>query len=152
MEPVSTTKCPVSGAPASPRPDSVPRVILAATGVLCVGLGAVGVVVPGLPTTIFLIAACWCFARSCPWLEDRLVRTRLFRPFLRYLDGEAPMPLRARVVTIVVMWAAILVSGWALRSREVEWGWLAVLAVAGVVGGVFVWRLGRNAPGAEPAG
>jgi hypothetical protein len=56
--------------------------LLAAAGLLCVGLGALGAVLPGLPTTIFLILASYCFTRSCPWLEERLLRTRLFAPYM----------------------------------------------------------------------
>ena len=65
----------------SPRVSTVPRrLLLAGAGVLAVGLAALGVVVPGLPTTVFLIAASYCFARSCPWLEERLLRNRPFAP------------------------------------------------------------------------
>ena len=76
----------------------------------CVGIGAVGVVLPGLPTTIFLIAAAACFTRSCPWLEDRLLRNRLFAPYLRYVYGVEPMPRRARLTALAMMWSAVTVS------------------------------------------
>lgn len=78
---------------------------LAALGVLCVGLGGAGVLVPGLPTTVFLIIATWCFAKSCPWLEDTLVRNRFFGPFLKYVDGREAMPIKAKIVSIGMMWA-----------------------------------------------
>src|SRR5690606_29262316 len=98
--PRQTDACPVlAGGPATGRPV---RWLLAGAGVGCVSLGALGVVVPGLPTTIFLILATWCFARSCPWLERKLVRNRLFRPFLWALDTGAPMPRRARIISTVI--------------------------------------------------
>jgi hypothetical protein len=78
--------------------------------VLLVGIAALGVILPGLPTTIFLIGASWCFARSCPWLEERLIRVRFFRPFLVYIDRPTEMPRRAIVTTVVVMWLAIALS------------------------------------------
>ena len=86
------------------------RMILAALGILCVGLALVGVVVPGLPTTIFLILASYLFARSCPVLEEKLLRVRVFRPYLRYLDGNRAMPRRARVGALVMMWCAVTAS------------------------------------------
>lgn len=109
---------------------------------VCVGLGALGVFLPGLPTTVFLIVASWCFARSCPWLEERMIRVPLFRPFLRYFDGGARMPLRAVVTTLVVMWAAIAVSTTLLIAGDDPRPLVAaIVLVAGLVGSVFVVRL-----------
>lgn len=131
-----------------PRPSvlrSPRRLLLAAAGVVCVGLGALGVFVPGLPTTVFLIVASYLFTRSCPWLEERLLHNRLFRPYLRYLEGEARMPLRAKVVTIAVMWAFVAVSAWLLAARFGERPWIPLLPPgAAVVGTFFIATLGRG--------
>jgi uncharacterized membrane protein YbaN (DUF454 family) len=127
-----------------PTTSRLQRWLFATLGVACVGLGAVGVVVPGLPTTVFLLAASWLFARSCPWLEERLVRVALFRPFLEYLQPGARMPRRAVITTLTVMWGAIGVSVALLVSAEVaRTAVAAVIVTAGVVGSVFVVRLGR---------
>lgn len=128
------------------------RWLLAALGVGCVGCGAVGVVVPGLPTTIFLIAGSWCFARSCPWLEERLIRVPLFRPFLGYLEPGARMPRRAVVLTLVVMWLAIALSTAAVGLGEPQRPLLAgLIVVLGLVGTYFVLRLQeRPTSGSRP--
>ena len=77
---------------------------------LAVALGAIGVFVPGLPTTIFLIIASYCFARSCPWLEERLLRVPLFAPYMRFIDEGRPMSTRARVISMTAMWTSVLLS------------------------------------------
>lgn len=131
-------------------PAATPRVVrsrlqrwlLAGLGVLCVGLAALGVLLPGLPTTVFLIVASWCFARSCPWLEERLVRVPLFRPFLGFLDGGARMPLRAVVLTLLAMWTAITIScGLLLAADDPRPVVAAIVVAAGLVGTFFVVRL-----------
>ncbi len=135
---------PQTSAPDCPQPSRsrLQRWLLAAVGVLFVGLGGVGVFVPGLPTTIFLILASWCFTRSCPWLEERLLHNSLFRPFLVYLRPGARMPRRAVVTTLVVMWLAILVSVLTLSMGENPRVLLAVsVAGLGLVGSWFVVRL-----------
>lgn len=137
---------PQAAASASPRlPGSPVRWLLAAAGVGCVGLAGLGAVLPGLPTTVFLIMAVWCFTRSCPWLTDRLVRTRFFRPFLRYLEPGTRMPLRAKVVTIVIMWVAISLSCSLLVSRSVPAFVPVLVALSGIAGTWCIARQGRNA-------
>lgn len=127
-------------------PRSPKRWVLAALGVVCVGLAAVGVVVPGLPTTVFLIAASYLFTRSCPWLEDRLIRVRWFRPYLPYLDGRRPMPRRARWIAIGLMWSAVSVSLLVTAGvgRLQPW-FVAVLVSAGAIGTWVISRF-RRAP------
>ncbi len=119
------------------------RLLLAAAGVVCVGLAALGVFVPGLPTTIFLIMATYLFARSCPWLEERLIRNRLFGPFLGYLDGSTPMPMRAKLITMCIMWAFVALSVFLLgRGLEAQ-NWVIFMPpVAAVVGTWFIVRTG----------
>jgi hypothetical protein len=123
------------------------RWILAAAGMAAVGLGAVGVFVPGLPTTVFLIVATYCFARSCPWLEERLLRGRLFAPYLRFIDGREPMPRRAQVTALLLMWASVGTSlGMLAAARRLPaWLALAVLAAASV-GTVAIFAAGRRRP------
>lgn len=117
---------------------------LAATGLCCVGMGAAGVFIPGLPTTIFLIMASWCFAKSCPPMERWLREAKLFRPYTRYLDPDAQMPTRVRVLVIAIMWAAVLGSGYVFYARGVlEWA-AAPLALAGLIASVSIWRFRRG--------
>ncbi len=115
------------------------RWALASVGVLFVALGAVGVVVPGLPTTIFLILASWSFAKSCPWLEAKLIRNRFFRPFLVYLEPGVKMPMKAKVISIGLMWFFIAGSCGAFLARG---DWIIALPViaAGAVGTWFIAR------------
>jgi len=119
------------------------RLLLAAAGVACVGLAALGVVVPGLPTTIFLIMATYLFTRSCPWLEERLIRNRLFAPFLGYIDGSTPMPMRAKLITMCIMWAFVAFSVFLLgRGLEAQ-NWVIFMPPIGaVVGTWFIARMG----------
>ncbi len=114
---------------------------LAAVGVACVGLGALGVVLPGLPTTIFLIIATWCFAKSCPFLEQRLIRNRFFAPFLRYVDRAEPIPAKAKVAAIATMWVFVALSCALFVLRVEIPAWPAIpVAIAAVIGTVAIIR------------
>jgi hypothetical protein len=121
------------------------RVALASLGVLAVALGAAGVFVPGLPTTVFLIIASYCFARSCPWLEERLLRIPLFAPYMRFIDGGQPMSIRARVISITAMWTSVLLSlAWLRASGRLSTALaITIVGVAGI-GTVAVLRFRRT--------
>ena len=123
---------------------SLRRWLLASLGVVAVGLGAVGVFVPGLPTTIFLIIASYCFARSCPWLEERLLRVPLFAPYMQFIDGGQPMSFRARIISITAMWASVLLSlAWLRASGSLSTALaITIVGVAGI-GTVAVFRFRR---------
>ncbi len=131
--------------PAS-RPAAAPpaRWFLAALGVLLVGLGAVGVALPGLPTTPFLLVACGCFARSFPRLEQRLVRTRLFAPYVRYLDRDTPITPRMRLTILGAVWACVALSAgvlWWVGGLRPWTG--ALIAIGAVTGSIVILRFRR---------
>ena len=72
------------------------RVVYFCMGCVMVALGAIGAVTPLLPTTIFLIAAAWCFARSSPRLEAWLLNHPQFGKTLRdwRSDGAISRPAK----------------------------------------------------------
>lgn len=134
--------CPVG---VTPSPARVKRFAFAGVGVGCVGLAGVGVVVPGMPTTVFLIAASWCFARSCPWLTDKLIHNRFFRPFAQYLVPGAVMPLRAKVISLAVMWTAVIASSLLIASGDAPWFVPVSVVAMGFIATWFIVRQGRKA-------
>jgi len=110
------------------------RWLFAALGALATVLAVVGAILPCVPTTIFLIIASYCFTRSCPWLEERLLSHRLFAPYAPYVRQGAPMPRRARVIAIAAMWVSIAMSLIGLERA----GWLSPLFAAGLVGSAVI--------------
>jgi uncharacterized membrane protein YbaN (DUF454 family) len=92
------------------------RAVFATLGMLSVALGIIGVFVPGLPTTVFVIAASYLFARSSPTLEAWLERNRWLGPSLQRFREARGMPRRAKAVALVSMWTGIGVSVIALAA------------------------------------
>jgi len=83
------------------------RVLLITAGTLFVGLGIIGIFVPILPTTPFLLLAAACYARSSQRFYDWLLNNRWFGRYLKnYLQGRG-IPLRVKVITIVLLWVTI---------------------------------------------
>ncbi len=86
------------------------RIALIVAGTLCVGVGALGIVLPVLPTTPFLLLAAACFARSSPRLHSWLLRHRRLGPYVAGFVEGGGMPASKKRVSIGVLWAFIAVS------------------------------------------
>lgn len=143
---LSSAACYPLDLPSPTRSDRpVRRFVFASLGVVFVGIGAVGVFVPGLPTTVWLIVASYLFTRSRPEWEAKLIRNRFFGPYLVYLDRPAMMPRRAKVTACLLMWGSTLVSLTLLTSRGSLSPWFGgTILVATAVGTWFIYRLGRR--------
>lgn len=108
-----------------------------ACGFVCVGIGAIGVVVPGLPTTVFFIAAAASFARSSPRLEAWLLSLPKVGPAVRDYRAGLGMPRRAKVVAISMIVVAVSISAVLLGSWLVR----AVVIGAGAIGVAVILRV-----------
>ena len=117
----------------------VRRLILVAGGLMCVGIGAIGIVVPGLPSTVFFIAAAACFSRSDPRLERWVLDLPRVGPLVRSYRAGLGMPRRAKrwAIASIVLFSAIsatLMGSWPRGA--------AILAVAAI----GVWYVGWRVP------
>ncbi|HVY90179.1 MAG TPA: YbaN family protein [Hyphomonadaceae bacterium] len=79
------------------------RPIYLVAGLLSVGLGVIGIFVPGMPTTVFLIIAAGCFAKSSPRLEAWLLNHPRLGPSVRAWRTHKAIPRRAKIIAIVSM-------------------------------------------------
>jgi uncharacterized membrane protein YbaN (DUF454 family) len=134
------------GAPGAPVESRIPGPLLLGLGGMCVALGFVGVFVPGLPTTIFLLIAAWCFVRSNPRAHAWLLRHRILGPYVRDVLSGQGMPVRSKVIAIAIMWIACGTSAWFFVS--IVWVKVVIMACA-VAGTVAVLRVPSRA--VEPA-
>lgn len=98
------------------------RPLLLAAGFVFLGVGAVGVVIPGLPTTIFVIFAAWCFARSNPKLEQRLLEhPRLGPPLIAWRnDRSISLPHKILAVSMIAL-SVVLFSAFTGMAPSVKW-------------------------------
>ena len=95
---------------------AIGRVLLASLGVVCIALGVIGVFVPGLPTTEFVLAASFLFARSSPRLQHWLESNRWLGPTLRRFRETRGMPRKTKMLAIASMWIGLGASIYALAS------------------------------------
>ncbi len=114
------------------------RAVLVAAGLLALLLGLLGAVLPGLPTTPFILLAAACFAQASPRLHSWLVQHRWLGPMVRDWEAHRSMPLRIKWLASGMMALMVGVSAWQLAERPIV---QAVVLVAGVIGCVVVWRI-----------
>ena len=103
------------------------RIILISLGWLCVGLGFVGVFVPGIPTTIFLIIALWAFTKSSKKLRHWLLNHKRFGPILNNWQQHKVVPRRAKILMVVLMSLAVILFYYSSQSLILTIGLIIIL-------------------------
>lgn len=88
----------------------VKKYLLAALGSLALALGFIGIAIPVLPTTPFLLIAVWCYLHSSQKLSDWLLRNRLFGRYLYQYTTFHAVPRRTKIVSLIVLWAGLILS------------------------------------------
>lgn len=115
----------------------VARYALLVIGWLSVTLGIIGIFLPVLPTTPFLLLAAACFVRSSRRFYDWLVTHPRLGPWFRdYLEGNG-IPLKGKVYAIATMWLSIGVSCWLV---PMFWARIGMLTSATLVS-IYILRM-----------
>ena len=113
--------------------DRFKKLLLVTIGLICLGLGIIGYVLPGLPGTIWLILAASLFVRSSDRLYNFVINNRLFgRKVKEFLETGA-MSQRAKVFSLVSMWTFSIIS---IVLTPYSWLFkvpILLLAIAGTV-------------------
>ncbi len=118
---------------------TVRRTAWTGLGLFSVALGGLGVIVPGLPTTVFFIVAASCFARSSPRLERWVLDLPTIGRMVRDYRAGLGMPRRAKVAAIL---AITLFAGLAVLLAVDGTVLRIVIAAAGAAGiGVIALRV-----------
>lgn len=114
------------------------RPVLIAAGTLCLGLGIIGVFVPVLPTTPFLLLASYCYARSSTRLHQWLLANRLFGRHIRDWEEHRSLPLKAKMLI-----SLLLASVFALTvSFAIPYLALKILLILlGIGVTIYIWRI-----------
>lgn len=126
-------------APLAAGRSRVSRAAWVAIGCVAVGLGTLGIVVPGLPTTGFFVLAAWAFSKSSPRLERWVLERPGVGPLVRDHRDGLGMPRRAKVIAITMLVVSCGLSATFGVDRPAV---RLVIVAAGAVGVAWIlWRV-----------
>jgi uncharacterized protein len=95
----------------------VTRALWLIAGMICLFLGAIGIVLPILPTTPFFLASAACFCKSSSRMYNWLLSNKWFGEYIRnYREGRG-LPMKTKVTALTVLWITIGFSTFFLLNR-----------------------------------
>jgi len=111
-------------------------------GFLFVGLGMIGIYIPGIPTTSFMVLAAVCFAKSDPKMYSWLLNNPLFGHYIRdFIEGKG-IPFVSKVFIIGLMWTAVSLSIWTITIAGDPGFGQSIVAIVGLIGTWYVgWKI-----------
>jgi len=83
------------------------KLLYKSAGFASLGLGTLGLFLPLLPTTCFVLLSAWCFAKSSPQLHRRLTNNKLFGNVIRQWECQRCIPIKAKYLAI----GSMLIAG-----------------------------------------
>ena len=120
------------------HPSLLVRVVLWTIGSIALLLGIIGIFLPGLPTTPFVLVAAACYARASETFYRRLIENPTVGPLIVEWRRHRSIPYRIKWVAITLMSLTICVSIWTLSAQP----WLQVLlACIGIATAFWLWRI-----------
>jgi uncharacterized membrane protein YbaN (DUF454 family) len=104
-------------------------------GFICLGMVYVGLITPGIPFSIFLVGAAYCFARGSKKMEAWIYNHRHFGPFLTNWENKSVFPQNGKYAMIAVMASSLVFMYFTIPLNGVFFSGVFMLLVA-----VWAWR------------
>lgn len=114
------------------------RVLLIIAGTISLILGIVGIVIPLLPTTPFLLLAAACYVRGSTRLYDWLLNSKYLGSYIRNYREKRAIPLRTKIGALTLLWLSIGYS--VLFVVEMWWVKILLLSIASGVS-IHIYKL-----------
>jgi uncharacterized membrane protein YbaN (DUF454 family) len=113
------------------------KFFLTTIGLIFVGLAILGVILPILPTTPFLLVAAACFAKSSPRLQKKLLANKTFGPLIYEWQQNRSIPRKAKRIALLTIILSVVWSAYLLKNI------MLTFLVFGLVTWpfIFLWRL-----------
>jgi len=105
------------------------------SGFVCLGMAYVGVITPGIPFSIFIVGAAYCFSKSSKKMHDWIYNHELFGPFITNWTNHSVFPQKAKFMMVAMMSSSLVIMWFATHNLKaimytgitmllvVIWGW-----------------------------
>jgi uncharacterized membrane protein YbaN (DUF454 family) len=125
-----------------PASSKLARLLFGLLAYISLGIGLIAIVIPGLPTTEFILLAAWAATKSSPRLSAWLENHRLFGPLLNNWRNGKIIARRAKISATVSMLLCAM-----LMLAVLDHGWPIYLAIAGMgLSNVWIWSRPESLP------
>ena len=105
-------------------------------GAACGGIGSLGIVVPLLPTTPFVLLAAMCFTKSSPRLHRWLITHKTLGPYLMRYEQKTPFSRRQKTILLVWLWCGLAFSYLCMQRMAV----VPILLLVGILVSIHVLK------------
>ncbi len=116
-------------------------------GVICLLLGLIGIPLPLLPTTPFILLAAFCFSRSSKKFHRLLISNRLFGPMIQEWERDGVIPLKVKCLSSTMM---LLMISYPILFRDLAWWIDGLMAATALAGLAYVWSRPSRRTSAPP--
>lgn len=90
--------------------DSIKKGILVSSGTLFLIIGIIGIFIPLLPTTPFLLLAAACYIRGSKKFYNWLIKNKWLGEYIKNYQEGRGVPLNVKIITVIVLWLTIMIS------------------------------------------
>lgn len=113
------------------------KVLFIIIGFLLLGIGTIGIIIPVLPTTPFVLVAATCFSIGSPRLQKMLLKSKFFGSYIKYYKSDIGVPVHIVRKSIIMVWIGLIISMILVRKL-----WLIImLMIIGISVSIYLTTL-----------